>query len=111
MKPETIKRRIARVRAAIEAHFNRVIVYDVFFFPGRKVIATANAGDIKQYEADNNAVFIDILIRSPEPGEKGISPDEMDITADYKENHKTLYERGLKKWLTDRLSAEVTAGM
>ena len=62
MKPETIKRRLARVRAAMEAQFNRVIVYDVFFFPGKKVIAKANAGDIKQYEAENNAVFIDILV-------------------------------------------------
>lgn len=110
MKPETIKRRLARVRAAMEAQLNRAIIYDIFILPGRKVIAKANAGDIKQYEAENNAVFIDILVHSPEPGEKGIPPEEMEITADYKLNHKTLYERGLKKWLTDRLSAVPMAG-
>ena len=84
MKPEAIKRRLRRVQSVIaDRYYNRAFVYKVFLFPGGRVIATANAGDIRQFEAENNAIFADVIIHTPEPGNKLPPPGRMDLTAQY----------------------------
>lgn len=108
MKTESINRRLRRVQAAIKPQLFRAFVYDVFMLPGGKVTAVFKPGD--NYQEDNNADWLDLIVYTPEPGDAMPPPRKKDLTAEYKENHKEHYERGLKKWRTDRLSAEVTAG-
>lgn len=99
MKPEAIKRRLNRVETAIQYRtFNKAFIYDVFFCPGKRVIATLHAENAGDYEKKHKAVWFDLLIHTPEHGEHKIPPAEMDLTEEYKANHYKHYERGLKKW-------------
>ena len=100
MKTDSIKRRLNRVQSSIKAQLFRAFVYDVFILPGGKVRAILNPGG--DYEEANNAVWLDLIIYTPEPGDALPPPREKDITADYQENHKKHYERGLKKWQTGK---------
>lgn len=86
MKPEAIKRRLRRVQSVIaDKYYNRAFVYNVFLFPGGRVIATLNAGNIREYEKENNAALIDLIIHSAEPGDKPPLPGRMDLTNEYKQ--------------------------
>lgn len=103
MRTESINRRLNRVQGAIKAQLFRAYVYHVFILSGGKVKAILNPGD--NYEEENTAVWLDLMIYSPEPGDELPPPREQDLTAEYQEKHKEYYERGLKKWRTDRLLA------
>ena len=107
MNVETIKRRIRRVQTEVRGRFARAYVYDVFMLPGGKVMAVLNPGD--NYQEDNNAVWMDLIIYTPGTADEIPPPREKDVTAEYQDGSTNLYERGLLKWRTDRLSAEVTA--
>lgn len=98
MRPELIKRRLNRINATIHARNSYATAYDVFLFPGGRVVAVRTVDDIKQYEAQNKAVFMDMLIHSPEPGEIATPPAMMDLTEDTQKNESRIYCRALENW-------------
>ena len=108
MRTDSINRRLRRIQGAIKAQLFRAFVYDVFMLPGGKVMAVLNPGD--DYQESNNAVWLDLIIYTPEPGDALPPPREQDLTAEYQANHKANYERGIEKWRIDRLSAIQQAG-